>query len=450
MKKKTTKKKSKKQIDKSPKIKTEMSGKNLTIYAGLLPVLNFMNKLNFKGKIKDEVSIERNPNALYAYQEVVKMIVIGLISGATAMEHIVTICKDKVLSRIAGWSVVPVSTTLSRIIKRSSFGTVVKIENLIHCFRGRVWKNSVRSGKKLKSALNVMTLDVDSTVGGVCGNQEGAEKGYNPKKRGQKAYHPIIAMVAETKEIFHSWFRCGSAYTSNGIVEFMKECMSHVRRGVRVIFRGDSGFFSGNLLDYLDLVGAGYLIKVKLRNLYLLLAGQSWISIPGHSGWEQADFQYGCAGWLCTRRFVAVRQLIKVEKGLFDMPVYEYFCYVTTEMLSPYEVHRKYGERATCETWIEECKNQMRAGNIRTSEFLANAVLFQCAVLAYNILKWMGLLTGGEVSRWEVKTIRLNLIRVAGKLVDRGHQLTLKLPEQFIHQEKWLSWERMSLSVNFW
>ncbi|KJU87738.1 hypothetical protein MBAV_000064, partial [Candidatus Magnetobacterium bavaricum] len=30
-----------------------------------------------------------------------------------------------------------------------------------------------------------MVLDVDSTFQGVYGDQEGAEKGYNPKKKGQ-------------------------------------------------------------------------------------------------------------------------------------------------------------------------------------------------------------------------------------------------------------------------
>ena len=32
-----------------PKIKTEMNGKGLTVHAGLLPVLNFMGKLLFRG-----------------------------------------------------------------------------------------------------------------------------------------------------------------------------------------------------------------------------------------------------------------------------------------------------------------------------------------------------------------------------------------------------------------
>ncbi|GJQ23710.1 MAG: hypothetical protein HBSAPP01_15000 [Candidatus Brocadia sapporoensis] len=438
-----------KEARKQPKIKTEMNGKGLTVHAGLLPVLTFMGKLLFRERIHEAVRKERGANAQYQFVDAVQVVVIGLIAGATSMAQVVKVWADEVLMKMSGWKEVPVDTTIGRIMKIVTQGDIVELTGVIHRFRGKVWKHAIRSGQKLRSALSDMWIDVDSTVNGVYGNQEGAEVGYNPHKRGQKSYHPLMAFIGETKEILHSWFRCGSAYTSNGVVEFMKECMAYMKKGVRVIFRGDSGFFTGELLEYLESVSAGYLIKVKLKNLIGLLEGQKWEAVKGNAGWEQADFRYQCAGWNRARRFVAVRQLIKIEKGLFDVPVHEYFCYVTTERLSPIEVHRSYGKRATCETWIEECKSQMNAGHVRTSEFLANAALFQCAVLAYNLLKWMALLTGGVIQQWEVKTMRLWLIRVAGKLTKGSRQLTLKLPERFLHQEEWRAWEGMSLSVAF-
>ncbi|MDQ7059264.1 MAG: hypothetical protein Q9N62_13005 [Ghiorsea sp.] len=52
---------------------------------------------------------------------------------------------------------------------------------------------------------------------------------------------------------------------------------------------------------------------------------------------------------------------------------------------------KKYGERATCETWIDEAKNQMGMAHIKTKDFLASSALFQCAVLAYNTVRWMAL-----------------------------------------------------------
>lgn len=189
------------------------------------------------------------------------MVVIGVISGASAMTQVVTVWADEVLKKMAGWDDVPVDSSLGRIIKLAGQSDVVELEALNHRFRGKVWKRLVRSGHKLKSALSVLWIDVDSTVEGVCGDQEGAEKGYNPQKKGQKSYHPLMAFVSETREILHSWFRCGSAYTGNGIVEFMKESMAHIRKGVRVIVRGDSGFFNGALFEYLESVFAGYLIN---------------------------------------------------------------------------------------------------------------------------------------------------------------------------------------------
>lgn len=434
---------------KQPKVTTEMNGKGLTVHAGLLPVLTFMGKLLFRERIHEAVHKERGANAQYEFTDIVQMVVIGLIAGATSMVQVVKVWADDVLRKMAGWEEVPVDTTIGRIMKMVGKGDIVELTGAIHKFRGKVWKRAIRSGQKLRSALSEMWIDVDSTVSGVYGDQEGAEVGYNPDKKGQKAYQYLMAFVGETKEVLHSWFRCGSAYTSNGVVEFMKECMAYQKKRVRVIFRGDSGFFSGELLEYLGSVSAGYLIKVKLKNLVKVLEGQKWEVIKGNPGWEQADFMYRCAEWNCARRFVAVRQLVKIEKGLFEMPEYEYFCYVTTERLTPIEAHRLYGERATCETWIEECKSQMNAGHLRTGEFLANAALFHCAVLAYNLLKWMGLLAGGVIQRWEIKTVRLWLIRVAGKLTKGSRQLTLKLPEKFLHQEEWRLWEGMSQSVEF-
>ena len=126
---------------------------------------------------------------------------------------------------------------------------------VIHRFRGEGMEAyDTGSGKRLRSALDVLWIDVDWAVDG---DQEGAMAGYNPKKKGQKSYHPLMAFVSEAKEVLHSWFRCGSAYTGNGVVEFMKECMVCVRKRVKVLFRGDSGFLMGHCWTILNLYRRG-------------------------------------------------------------------------------------------------------------------------------------------------------------------------------------------------
>ena len=41
---------------------------------------------------------------------------------------------------------------------------------------------------------------------------------------------------------------------------------------------------------------------------------------------------------------------------LFEMKEYDYFCYVLTGELAPWQAHKQYGQRAISETWIEQAK----------------------------------------------------------------------------------------------
>ena len=56
-----------------------------------------------------------------------------------------------------------------------------------------------------------------------------------------------------------------------------------------IVFRADSGFFVGVLLDLLNASVHGYLIKVKRQNLTQLLAQHRWTPIRHQPGWEQCE-----------------------------------------------------------------------------------------------------------------------------------------------------------------
>ena len=85
-------------------------------------------------------------------------------------------------------------------------------------------------------------------------------------------------------------------------------------------------------------------------------------------------------------------------------------------------------------------------GHIRTSEFLANAALFQGAVLAYNVVRWMALMSANlKLRRWEITSIRVFLVRVAGKLVTGSRQLLLKTPPDLLYQKEWSAWVAVGL-----
>ncbi|MCI5147379.1 MAG: IS1380 family transposase [Candidatus Electrothrix sp. AR3] len=308
-----------------------------------------------------------------------------------------------------------------------------------------MWRNALRNGKSVIGAVSCFIVDVDSTVKTVYGTQQGAKKGYNTHKRGAVSYHPLLAFCAETKEILQGWLRSGDAYTSNGIVEFTKQLLAHLPNKTRILFRGDSGFFSGGLLDLLEKYGHGYLIKVKLKGLKKLLIAQAWTPVPGQPGWEQCVFMHQCGTWSKARLFMAVRLEKPAEesaqKSLFEIKNYDYFCYVVTDCSTPWQAHKQYGQRATSETWIEEAKNQTALAHMKTDDFWANSALFQSAILAYNTIRWMALLSGNTLlRRWEPATVRTFLIRMAAKFTTGSNQQTLTIPDRMLYTAQWNDW----------
>jgi len=125
--------------------------------------------------ISDMVSTpERAANAEYSFSDVVQMTVCAQIAGATAMEHVSKICGDEIISRCAGWEKVPHATNIGRIIKSVRERNISELEALVPKLRDKVWKRMLRSGRKLACAMTDMIIDMDSTVQGVCGHQEGA------------------------------------------------------------------------------------------------------------------------------------------------------------------------------------------------------------------------------------------------------------------------------------
>ena len=418
---------------------------NLTGNAGLVHLGRFADKLGLENMLRQHISIERAPNATYEIAEVVMMLTMGVLAGVKHMSHMVILRTDTVLRSLFKWEAFPDDTTFGRIFKLFSPQHCKELSDVESMARKKVWS---------KKWFGKITLDMDSTVRGVYGSQEGAEKGYNPKKKGQKSYHPLLCFIAETRECLHNWFRCGNAYSANGCVEFMKECYARLPKRVwKVVVRGDSAFFNGDLLDFLEQKGSDYMIKVKMRGLTTLLSGQSWRKARNMPGVETAEFSHKCSGWKKARRFVAIREVVSEEADddMFGTTKikYEYFCYVTNMRLTPREAHRYYGKRATSENWIEWCKNHMASGSILTDTFWANSAIFQTCVLSYNLMVWMMWLNSEKGFREEPNTIRMYLIHVPARLLHRSRQWTLKLSKNYAFRRDWDEIERSILSLSF-
>ena len=420
--------------------------KNLTGNAGLVHLGRFAEKLGIQKMLDKIITIERAPTANYRVSEAVTMLMMGVLAGIKHMAHLIIVKNDNVLRAIFRWDKFPDATTFGRIFRLFSPRHCVELADVENMARRKVWS---------KKWFGKITLDMDSTVRGVYGSQEGAEKGYNPKKKGQKSYHPLLCFIAENRECLHNWFRAGGVYSANGCVEFMKECFARLPKGVwQVVVRADSAFFHGGLLDFLEEKGSQYIIKVKLKGLEKLLERQQWRKVKNRPGFESTEFEFKCSDWKRPRRFVAIREVIinePEEDALFECSKiqYDYFCYVSNLNLSPWKTHKRYGQRATSENWIEWCKNQIGAGSILTQDFWANSAIFQSSILAYNLLAWMMWLNNEDGFNEEPNTIRMILINVPARLITRSRQWVVKLSKNYAYKKRWQRLENSILQLNF-
>ena len=157
-----------------------------------------------KKTVKQSVPHRRGENADHHLSDVVLLTLVGMMGGATSMAKVTTVWADSVLRKVAGWIKIPVETTILRIFKEVSDRQISQFETLTHTLRGQHWRRLLRSGKSKTGIQSVQWVDVDSTVDTVCGRQEGSAKGFNPKKKGARSYHPQRIRLDCDREASHN------------------------------------------------------------------------------------------------------------------------------------------------------------------------------------------------------------------------------------------------------
>ncbi len=432
---KNTKEKLKNQ---SKVVKSSFTGSNITKYSGLNTVAKYMNRQHIVKSISTSFPTECHNATKFGINQVLMAITLASISGINRIYRIAVFSGD---------GLVKVLLRLDKAINENAISATLKNLGQSGARKLQVLLLSKNARWLRESGLESITLDADSTVKSVCGNQEGAEKGYNTTKRGAKSYHPLLVFVSEMKLLYHTWFRTGSAYTANGVVEFLKEVQSSLPRNIRkVFFRADSGFFSGNLFDLLESYSWNYLVKVKLKNLEDLLKAQDWTDVEDAKDVAICEFSYRAKSWKRSRVLKAMRTVKEYVEVSYlgeekTVPVYQYVCYISSYDIDAIELHELYKQRSTSETWIEQVKGHTMAGNTLTDDFWANDILWQLSVFAYNISVMMRQ-KKEKYKRQEHRSFIDWFIAVPAKITRSGHQVELKMYEHHFYKDAWEELDR--------
>ena len=425
------------------KVEKEFTEERLSLYSGISSVSDYIKSCKIGNLINRWFPTMRRSATVFSTAQILLSVIFSSMSGVHRLCHIEKFTSDPLIKKLLNLRrQIDEDTIRKRLLQLGQSGAV-----RFHEFMLGV------AGKQLsKCNLSKITIDCDSSVFTVYGHQQGAEKGYNPHKKGAASHHPLLCFCTEMKLLVNSWFRCGSAYTSNGIVEFMKQTLASLPARVKkIFFRGDSGFFNGALFDLLENLGHEYLVKVKLKNLKKIMESQRWIPLNDHRA--VCEFTYRANGWATPRTLRAIRVLKEyVQVDFFGektyMPQYEYFCYCSNIKNKDAEfLHSLYGERAESENWIEQVKNHLYAGQTTTHDFWVNDLLWQLSVMGYNLSVMMRYEANVKVWRQEHTTFMRWFIQVPAKVVTSGRKTVIKLSKHDHNVGKWRDFEQRLRAV---
>ena len=403
----------------------DFSGKNLTPYGGLLPVITMLEKLDFQPLVEEKLTSHRIPRAMNLYRFVLG-IVLGLYIGFPRLNQLRFIARDPILTGILKVTKLPVQSTFWRFVNALHLNVARQILTIMRTMRERVWAAA-------NVNLEVVTIDTDTTVHTLYGQQMGGRKSYNPKNKGKKSYQPILTFIAETREYIWGQLRNGDRPTGKQIGDHIRSVCAALPACVKQIFgRADSGFYCREAVEAYEECKAWFVISArKTSRLVEQLRQAEWKpSKKTDAEWE-CEFLYQPEGWKQAYRFVALRyektrEEMKAEKGeqyqLFETSQYKYRVFVTDLTEPIYFVVWFYNQRGGAENLIKEANNDAGLAAHPSARFDVNGNHFQLAMLAYNLNCWLMLFNrepqadAAELRHTTLATARLRFLFVAAKI----------------------------------
>ena len=154
------------------------------------------------------------------YRMVVGILML-LFIGFNRVAHFAYIRVDALLCRFFIVDRLPVVSTFWRYVNSLGLNQGQSLVRVMSILRERVWQ---QCGLEYEQ----VDIDIDTTVGTVYGEQQGARVGHNPRNRGKKGYRPIEAFIEQTREYVLGKLRTGKTVSGREAAKFIKQIKYHL------------------------------------------------------------------------------------------------------------------------------------------------------------------------------------------------------------------------------
>ncbi len=212
-------------------LKIEYSDKELTPWGGMVLMKKLIEQTGINDALKKIGLPVQRSNRGYDPIQLINNFWVSIWSGASRYEHLEVTRHDTVIQKMFGWEKMAGHKSFQRYFEKFT----QKINNSVFTELFQ-WFYS-------QTHFDNYTLDIDSTILTRYGDQEGATKGYNPKKRGRNSHHPLIAFIAEARMAVNFWLRSGNSYTANNFINFIENTFERLGRKDNRVVQGGQRVF---------------------------------------------------------------------------------------------------------------------------------------------------------------------------------------------------------------
>lgn len=355
------------------------NARDLTDGAGLVLVRQLWDRLQLGARIDQRTTaVDRR----YRSSLFTEVWLVLLLYGGGVLDDLPRLA-GRGVARLFGWRTVPDPTTFGRWLRRAGAALLPLLDELLWYL--------VRARWAVVGRPTALMLILDSTVVQRYGSQQaGAERGYNPTRRGRPSHHPLLAFTDQGDCLGVRW-RGGAAHTAAGAVAWLRTLVGRLRQlGVaEITVRLDKGFCSRAMVEALHALDVAFLLKVP---------NQAWVraELGAYRPSEKDPTLWTATGTLYGARLCSVEQRLPLVGAASPQETLALDTYVvpdggTAHVLTNLpDLHaltawRRYNAGALVEQRIKECY-QLGFGRTAIDDRAGNATLAALGVLAYQVL----------------------------------------------------------------
>ena len=394
----------------SAPLRLRHSAGELTDGGGLLLVRRLWDRLGLGQRINTEAAWlcgEYRPSLM------VELWMTLLLYGGGCMDDL-RLLGGRSIWRLFVWKAVLDATTFGRWLRRGG-------ERLAGQLDAVLWQ-MVRARWAVSGVPRSVMMVLDSTVVQRYGlKHAGAERGYNPTKKGRPSHHPLVAFLAGTGDCLGVRWRSGSAHTAAGAIPWIETMVRRLRAaGVeQITVRLDKGFFSRHIAEALSV-----LRFLRAQRARPEVAAAAPLALPAFAEGSHALDGLGRA---LRRAFAHAREAAR-DRGCRRR--------AGTAKLGGREdgaradqrgghhgatAWRLYNQGALVEQRSEEM-GQLSVGQTAVDDLGGNHLLWALGALAYQMLHIIRTALSGSWRRAQPKSLRAWLFRLPAKLTTHARK----------------------------